>query len=503
MAFLEVEDLTRDYPGVRALSEVSLKLELGRVHILAGENGAGKSTLVKLVTGTENPSGGRILIDGQDAKLNPDLHRFVAYVPQELNLFPHLTVSENLFLPFSRSSQSGRLVNRRQMNRDAQSYLDRFAISAKPGELVRDISVPEQQLLQIARASVNADMKVLILDEPTSSLTSTEIERVLGIIKAFRDQNQAIVFISHKIDEVLAIGDDYTVLRNGSKVADGQIADIDEAGLIRAMSGEDIAASKHFQPDIPNEQSPQVPILEVSGLSGTMFNDVSFALRPGEILGFAGLLGAGRSEVMQTIFGYLKAKSGSVKLNGTPIPLGKTSQSVQSGLLYLSEERKLHGILPQSSLRENIGISILDQISSWTGIDLASERKKVRDVVKAYDIKAAGISQQMSHLSGGNQQKAIIGRAMATRPKVLIFDEPTKGIDVRTKTEIYKIMKRLAEEGVGIILVSSEMDELRKCSNRIITMYSGKVTGCFDSSTTKNETLLGAMFGSEANPDAA
>ena len=503
MAFLEVEDLTRDYPGVRALSEVTLKLELGRVHILAGENGAGKSTLVKLVTGTDTPSAGRILIDGQDAHLNPDLHRYVAYVPQELNLFPHLSVSENLFLPYNRSSLSGRLVNRRQMDIEAQKYLDRFAISAGPGELVRDISVPEKQLLQIARASVNSDMKVLILDEPTSSLTSSEIERVLDIIKAFRDQNHAIVFISHKIDEVLAVGDDYTVLRNGKKVADGQIADIDETGLIKAMSGEELASSKHFQPEIPAGQAELEPILDVAGLSGPMFEDVSFELKRGEILGFAGLLGAGRSEVMQTIFGYLKAKSGDVKLEGSPFALGKTSRSVRSGILYLSEERKLHGILPQLSLRENIGISILDQIASWTGIDLASERIKVRDIVKVYDIKAAGISQQMSHLSGGNQQKAIIGRAMATTPKLIIFDEPTKGIDVRTKSEIYKIMKRLAEEGVGIILVSSEMDELRKCANRIVTMYSGKVTGCFETSTTNNETLLGAMFGSEANSDAA
>ncbi|SDI70833.1 sugar ABC transporter ATP-binding protein [Aliiruegeria lutimaris] len=497
MAFLEVEDLGRDFPGVRALNDVSLKLELGRVHVLAGENGAGKSTLVKLVTGAYRPSRGRILIDGQDVDQHPELHRYVAYVPQELNLFPNLSVAENLFLPYDRAKLGGATVNRREIERAAQEYLDRYAITAAPRDLVRDISVPEQQLLQIARASTNHDMKVLFLDEPTSSLTSTEIERVMTVIRGFRDSDHAIVFISHKIEEVLEIGDEYTVLRNGEKVADGLIAKIDEPGLIRAMSGAEIAIDQRFRPDPPPEGAPEEVILDVQGLSGHGFENVSFRLKRGEILGFAGLLGAGRSEVMQSIFGYMKATAGTVALNGKDFPLGDTSRSVKAGLLYLSEERKLHGILPQLSVRENIGISILDQITGRLGISRRQERSRVHDIIKAYDIKVASMSQQISNLSGGNQQKTIIGRAMATEPVVLIFDEPTKGIDVRTKAEIYRIMKSLAERGVGILLVSSEMEELRKCANRIVAMYSGRITGSFDTATTSNETLVGAMFGSE------
>ncbi len=503
MAFLEVEGLGRDFPGVRALHDVDLKLELGRVHILAGENGAGKSTLVKLVTGAYAPSRGRILIDGQDVASNPGLHRYVAYVPQELNLFPNISVAENLFLPYDRKKLGGLTVNRGKLERAAQEYLDRYAITASPRDLVRDVSVPDRQLLQIARASTNKDMKVLFLDEPTSSLTSAEIERVMNVVRGFRDSGHAIVFISHKIEEVLAIGDDYTVLRNGQKVADGLISEIDEQGLIRAMSGAEIAIDQRFRPDPRPEGAPEEVILSADGLTGTGFEDVSFELKRGEILGFAGLLGAGRSELMQTIFGYMKAMSGSVTLKGKPFPLGQTSRSVKAGLLYLSEERKQHGILPQLSVRENVGISILDQITGKLGISRRQERNRVAEVIKAYDIKVAGMSQQISNLSGGNQQKVIIGRSMATAPTVLIFDEPTKGIDVRTKAEIYRIMKRLAEEGVGIILVSSEMEELRRCANRIIAMYSGRVTGTFDTATTSNETLVGALFGSETNTDAA
>jgi ribose transport system ATP-binding protein len=346
-------------------------------------------------------------------------------------------------------------------------------------------------------------MKVLILDEPTSSLTTTEVERVFNVVKSFRDTGHAIVFISHKMGEVLEIGDDFTVLRNGEKVADGRIADITERDLIRAMSGSELSFEEHFRPTLPAEPPPGPPILEVHGLSGHRFHDMSFELHHGEILGFAGLLGAGRSEVMQTIFGYLKAKAGTVRLRGEPHPLGDTNYSVNHGLIYLSEERKLHGILPQLSVRENIGISILKQTLTRLGISSRRERRLVEGIIAAYDIKTASMDKKISFLSGGNQQKAIIGRAMATSPSLLIFDEPTKGIDVRTKAEIYKIMKRLAESGVGIILISSEMDELRKCANRIVTMYAGRQTGVFDNATTSNETLIGAIFGSGSHSNAA
>ncbi|MEW9307257.1 sugar ABC transporter ATP-binding protein [Labrys neptuniae] len=499
MAYLETTGLGRDFPGVTALNGVDLKVELGRTHILAGENGAGKSTLVKILTGTEHPSRGTIRIDGRDPTEEPSLYRNIAYVPQELTLFPQMSVAENLFMPLNRTGHGGMLFNRRALMAEAQAYLDRFGIEARPQDLVANISVSDQQLLQIARASTNKNMKVLILDEPTSALTGVEVERVFKVMRGFLDRNHAIIFISHKMDEVFAIGDDYTVLRNGEKIESGQIADISEPDLIRAMSGRHVALDEHFHP----AGNATDTIMEVRGLTGPRFSDISFDLRRGEILGFAGLVGAGRSEIMQTIFGYRKATAGKVMVAGKDWQLNDTSRSVEAGMLYLSEERKLHGIFPQLSLRENIGISILSLTVGPLGISQKRERGAVQTIIDEYGIRTAGMGKRISHLSGGNQQKAIIGRALATRPQILIFDEPTKGIDIRTKTEIYRIMKRLAEEGVGVILISSEIAELRKCASRIITMHNGRLTGQYVTADTATETLVGAIFGTEMNADVA
>ncbi|OBZ94773.1 sugar ABC transporter ATP-binding protein [Pararhizobium polonicum] len=498
MAYLETRGLGRDFPGVIALNDVDLTIELGRTHIFAGENGAGKSTLVKILTGTDRQTRGQVLIDGRDPTEDPALYRNVAYVPQELTLFQQMTVAENLFMPFDRTGHGGTLFNRRALMEEAQAYLARFGIEARPQDLVAHISVSDQQLLQIARASTNEHMKVLILDEPTSALTRVDVDRVFKVIRGFLDRDHAVVFISHKMDEVFEIGDDYTVLRNGEKVESGKVSDIAEADLIRAMSGRHLAMEDHFRP----ETSVTDTIMQVNGLSGARFKDVSFDLRRGEILGFAGLVGAGRSEVMQTIFGYLKASGGTVSVEGKGWPLNDTSRSVTGGMLYLSEERKHHGIFPMLSLRENIGISILSLTVGPLGISDRRERAGVQKIIDDYGIRTAGMGKRISHLSGGNQQKAIIGRAMANRPRVLIFDEPTKGIDIRTKAEIYRIMKELAEDGVGVILVSSEINELRKCASRIITMHNGRITGEFDTAATDTEILVGAIFGTEAKADA-
>ncbi|MFS8049212.1 sugar ABC transporter ATP-binding protein [Rhizobium sp. BR 314] len=498
MAYLEIKGLGRDFPGVVALNNVDLTIELGRTHILAGENGAGKSTLVKILTGTDRPSRGQVMIDGHDPAVDPAIFRSVAYVPQELTLFPKMTVAENLFMPFDRTGHGGALFNRRVLMEEAQAYLDRFGIEARPSELVAHISVSDQQLLQIARASTNREMKVLILDEPTSALTGVEVDRVFKVIRGFLDRNHAVVFISHKMDEVFEIGDDYTVLRNGEKVDSGRVSDITEADLIRAMSGRHLAMDDHFRPEAPADDI----IMKVEGLSGARFQDVSFDLCRGEILGFAGLVGAGRSEVMQSIFGYLKTSGGKVTVEGMDWTLNDTWRSVTGGMLYLSEERKHHGIFPMLSLRENIGISLFKETLGTLGINKSKELNAVQKIVDDLGIRTSGMGKRISHLSGGNQQKAIIGRAMATRPRILIFDEPTKGIDIRAKAEIYRIMKELAQDGVGVILVSSEINELRRCASRIITMHTGRVTGEFNTETTDTEVLVGAIFGTEARADA-
>ncbi len=496
MPFLEVRGIRKEFPGVVALDRVSLSIELGRVHVLAGENGAGKSTLVKILTGVDRPDAGEVLIGGRNAVEEPALFDDIGYVPQELNLFPHMTVAENLFMPFSKSGVAGAFLDAAALDREAQRYIDRFKIEARPRQLVKDIAVSDQQLLQIARAFTHRRLKVLILDEPTSALTDREVQRLFGIVRELRDTDHAVVFISHKLEELYALGDDVTVLRNGEEVGEGKLSEVSEAELIRMMSGKELKLDAVFRPSRP----PGRLILEVEGLSGARFTDVSFTLREGEILGFAGLVGAGRSEVMQTLFGYLKPRAGRVRLDGEPWKLADTSHAVRHGMLYLSESRKEHGILPMLSVRENIAISVLGDTVRAGFISDARESDIVSRVVATYQIKTSSLAKKIMFLSGGNQQKAIIGRAMACRPKVLIFDEPTKGIDVGTKIDIYAIMQGLAEKGVGIILVSSEMNEIFKCASRIVTMYHGRVNGEFVAEATGQHDILGAIIGARGAP---
>ncbi len=492
MAFLEVYGIRKSFPGVVALDNIDLEIELGTVHVFAGENGAGKSTLIRALTGIMPVDYGSIYIDGRDAIADRNVFDLVAYVPQELNLFPHMSVAENLFMPFTKSGWGGPVLPVDSINRAAREYLARFDIRARPYEPVGSIAVSDQQLLQIARAATRKNFKVLILDEPTTSLTNKEIKRLFRIIRQLRDDGKAIVFVSHKMDEIFDIGTKVTVLRNGRSVGHRAMNDVTQTELIRMMSGDEVRLDQTFQPDCPLGE----PIVEVEHLSGRGFNDVSFTLRRGEILGFAGLIGAGRSQLMQAMFGFTKPTRGRVLVKGKPIRLGSTSAAVAAGMLYLSEERKLHGILPTLSLRENIGISVLDQTCRGGMISARSERCVVGRVISDYNIKTSSPEKKIMFLSGGNQQKAIIGRAMARRPQVLIFDEPTRGIDVRNKFEIYKIMKRLAEEGIGIILISSELAELKRCASRIVTMYSGTVRGEFDTAATDTNQLVGAIIGS-------
>ena len=494
MAFLETSGIVRRFPGVVALNNVSLSIELGQVHILAGENGAGKSTLVKILTGTYQPSEGSIRIDGGDPRARPGLFDYIAYVPQELSLFEHMSVAENLFMPFEKSGMAGARIDYERLNRAAMEYIDRFEINARPEQLVKNIPVADQQLVQIARASTNKKFKVIILDEPTSSLTSKETERLFGIIRQLRDTGHAVVFISHKMDEIFELGDVVTVLRNGEYVDTCAMKDIDQHELIKMMSGEEIAIDQLYQPTLAAGEV----LLTVNNLTGHRFRDVTFSLYQNEILGFAGLVGAGRSEVMQTLFGFLPAKSGSATVGGKPWKLGDTSYSTSNGVVYLSEERRMHGILPQLSVRENAGIAILRQLANKLGvISSDKEKQSVGQMIETYAVKTASLEKKIIFLSGGNQQKVIIGRAMMGKPRILIFDEPTKGIDVKTKAEIYRLMKQLAEEGVGIILVSSDMEELRKCASRIITMYHGSINGEYRTVETTNQQLVTAILGSE------
>jgi ribose transport system ATP-binding protein len=492
MPIVEARNVVKEFFGVRALDSVSLGIEQGKIHCIIGENGAGKSTLIKILTGIYRLDGGQIFIKGADVSVAEDKKLFdtIAYVPQEINLFGEMSVAENLFFPFEKSFNGKHIINKAEMERQALPWLERFRISAKPGDLVKDIPVSDKQLLQIARAMVDEKAEVLLLDEPTTSLATKEIERLFSVINGLKEKNKAIVFISHKLEEIFTIGDEITVLRNGAKVAASPISGVDIPWVIAQMAGRKISQVENYR----SEKVSGDVLMEVKELTGARFSDVSFTLRKGEILGFSGLIGSGRTEIMQAIFGHIPVWSGSVIVDGKPWKLGSTVYSVKNGFIYLPEERKQQGILPKMGVMHNISIPLLRRIARGITVPAKKEKETAEEVIKTYNIKVSSLRQFIQYLSGGNQQKVIIGRSMFAHPKILVFDEPTKGVDVGSKIEIYKLMKKFAEENqMGIILISSEMEEVLKCANRVVVMYSGEKAGEFDAPVDKTAALNAVM----------
>ena len=497
MVVLEARGITKNFPGVKALDQVDLALRKGKIHCVVGENGAGKSTLVKILTGIYKSDQGSLFTGGKE--LDPHskhLASNVAYVPQELNLFSHMTVAENLFLPFDQGHTSF-IVNNKKIEEATVPFLKKLDMTVSASDVVAEIPISEQQLLQVARAIARQNFDVLILDEPTTSLTKQETGRLFNILKGLRDEGKAIVFISHKLDEIFDLGDELTVLRNGKMVGFSQIKDVNPAWVIQKMSGEEIDVDRIYRPK--KNENAEV-ILQVKNLSGARFNDISFDVKKGEILGFAGLVGSGRSEIMQTIFGYLPEKGGSVSFSGQKWKFRDTAAAIKKGLIYLTEERKTHGILPFLNVKENVCVMLTDKVSAKGILKHNADTKISNKVIKEYNIKANSCEVMIINLSGGNQQKVLIGRTMEAAPKLIIFDEPTKGIDVKTKEEIYAMLKKLAEEdGLAIILISSELEELLKCSSRIITIYNGQKQEEFEGNAIQPKTILSSIIGIKEN----
>ncbi len=490
MNILEAKNITKQFPGVLALDSVDITFKKGEIHCIIGENGAGKSTLIKCLTGVYTAENGQILINGTDTKKNRSMFEKIAYVPQEIDLFGHMSVAENIFMPFEKSGFNG-VVNQKLLQQNAIPLLKKFKLDVNPDDLIKDISVSAQQLIQSIRAIAHEDYEVLILDEPTTSLTTEDAKILFDFIREIKNQNKSVIFISHKLEEIFELGDVITIFKNGQKVAYSDLNDATIPWIITKMTGRNVDQEKMFY----SENISDEVLLEVDNLTGADFTNISFKLNKGEILGFSGLVGSGRTELMQAIFGYLPVYSGSIKLEGKEHKTGDTNYSVSNGFFYLPEDRKAQGILPMLSIRENISASNLDRLKNGLFISSKKEKESAEDVINTYDIKTPDSEKAIKFLSGGNQQKVIIGRSMICNPKVLVFDEPTKGIDVGTKAEIYRLMKELAEEkGIGIILISSEMDEVKKCSNRIIALYGGKKYGEFPCTATKEE-LLNAIIG--------
>ena len=488
-ALLEMRNITKEFPGVKALDGVSLTVRPGTVHALMGENGAGKSTLMKCLFGIYAKDEGTIVLDGKEVDFKNSkeaLESGVAMVHQELNQALTRSVMDNLWLG-RYPKVAGIMVSEGIMRGHTGEIFDELDIRVDPKAIMSTLPVSQRQMVEIAKA-VSYNAKVIVFDEPTSSLTEAEVEHLFRIINMLREQGCGIIYISHKMDEILRISDEVTIMRDGKWVATRRAADLTIEEIIRLMVGRELTNRFPSKDNVPGEV-----ILEVEHLAGryTRLKDASFQLRRGEVLGIAGLDGSGRTEVLENLFGAMTKASGSIRLHGKAIRNRTPQESIKNGFALLTEERRATGIFGIRDIRENTVISNLR--SYLMGGICLSERKMRQDTdwaIQAMHIKTPGQSTQIRSLSGGNQQKVIIGRWLLTKPEVLLLDEPTRGIDVGAKYEIYQMILDLAREGKGVIMVSSEMPELLGICDRILVMSGGLLAGEVDARTTSQEEIL-------------
>ena len=470
--------ITKRFPGVRALNGVSLELYPGEVTALIGENGAGKSTLVKILTGIYQPDAGTIAVKGEPVSL-PSAHaafaRGITAIHQETVLFDELTVAENIFLGHAPRTRFG-MIDWRRMRREAAELLGDLAPDLHPDMKLKELGIAKKHLVGIARAlSIHAD--VIIMDEPTAALSQKEIEDLYVLVEMLKEEGHAILFISHKFDEIYRIADRFTVFRDGEMVGKGLIKDTPQNEIVRMMVGR---AVDQIFPKTRAEIG--APVLEVSGLSHpTEFADIGFTVRRGEILGFYGLVGAGRTEVMQALFGITRTRAGTIAVEGEPVALRSPADAIEAGIVYVPEERGKQGVVLGLPIVQNVTLPSLGRISTRRGfLRLAQEFALARTYVERLDLRAASLSQDVGTLSGGNQQKVVIGKWLATQPKVIILDEPTKGIDIGSKAAVHGFMAELVAQGLAVIMVSSELPEILGMADRIVVMRAGRIAGVLD-----------------------
>lgn len=468
---------------MQALKGVDFALDAGEIHALIGENGAGKSTLIKIVTGALTADSGTLRVDGQPVpRNNPRIARGlgIAAIYQQPSLFPHLSVAENIALSLESGSR-WRIVDWKARRARARELLERAGASIDPDRLVAMLSMPEQQIVEIAKA-IGAQARILIMDEPTASLTSLEVERLFRVIALLRDQGAGIIYISHRLDEIFAIADRITVLRDGEAVGTFRKEDVDRERLIHLMVGRELSAV------YPKRTAPLGDIVLQLG---------QMHVRSGEILGLAGLIGSGRTQLAETIFGLTPAQSGQLFLRGEPVRISSPAQAIELGIAYLPEDRRRHGVVLEMTTPENISLASLSKVSHGGLIDDAAERELARRYMDKLRIKAAGVDTETAALSGGNQQKVALARWLATNPSVLILDEPTQGVDVGSKAEIHKLMIDLAERGMAIIMISSELPEVLGMSDRIAVMHAGAIRGTLTREEATPRKILALALGSE------
>jgi rhamnose transport system ATP-binding protein len=478
---------------VHALAGVSFDLRPGEVHALVGENGAGKSTLIKVMTGAVHPDSGALVVAGHTvAHMRPaTAHALgIAAIYQQPSLFPHLTVAENI--AFGREPVTPfRRVDWDRRRREAGELLGRVGADLDPDRLVEQLSMPEQQLIEIAKA-VGRDARILIMDEPTASLSEREVERLFQVVVRLRSEGVGIIYISHRLEEILAIADRVTVLRDGQSVGTYPREGLLRSTLINVMIGRDLSAI--FPKRAVAMGEPALELRHISCRAGGI-RDVSLSVRSGEILGLAGLVGSGRTELARTIFGLTPADSGELVVHGRAVRVESPAHAIRAGIGYLPEDRRRHGVVPEMAVAQNVTMASLKRIAPAGLIDRARERQCAGRFVEQLRIKTPSVSAAVESLSGGNQQKVAVARWLATEPKVLILDEPTQGVDVGSKSEIHELMQEMAERGLAVLMISSELPEILGMSDRIAVMHGGTIAGVLSREEATQDRLMNMALG--------
>jgi ABC-type sugar transport system ATPase subunit len=494
---LRMTGIDKSFPGVHALDQVEITVHRGECVALIGENGAGKSTLMKILSGVYQPDGGEIVLDGQTVTLHSPRQAQelgISIIYQEFNLMPNLTVAENVFI--GREPNSGGFVNRGKMEADTRALLDTLGVNLDPRAVVRDLSVAEQQMVEIAKAlSFNAQL--VIMDEPTSALTDREVENLIQIVKTLKARGLGVIFITHRLDEIFHMCDWVTVLRDGRNAGEIPIARATSEAIVRMMVGRNL--DNLYVKELPEYDRQAPPVLEVRGLSRTgtvtdasqiVLHEVSFAVRAGEIVGLAGLVGSGRTEVARSIFGADHFDRGEILIEGQTVTITSPRDAIRRGIGLVPEDRKQQGLVLGLAVRENITLPSLGGLVRLGFVQLGEEQEVARRFVDALRIRTPSLEQKVVNLSGGNQQKVVIAKWLALRPKVLILDEPTRGVDVGAKAEVHHLIAELAAQGVAVLMISSELPEILGMSDRILVMREGRIVADVDRDGATQESIM-------------
>lgn len=485
---LEMKGISKSFPGVKVLEQVDFTLHRGEVHALMGENGAGKSTLMKILGGIYSKDSGSTTINGNvydiaSPSMAQDLG--IVIIHQELNMVPHLTVMENIFLGREFTYGKSKLINWRRMRQESHRYLSQLGLNIDPGTLVNELSVGQQQMVEIAKA-LSMKAEILVLDEPTAALTDREIEALFLVIASLKEKGVGMIYISHRMEEIFRICDQVTVMRDGHYIGTEYIANTTMDHLVKMMVGREI-----------KDRFPKVKVtlgeekLTVNGLTQKgKLHDISLSVRAGEIVGIAGLMGAGRTELAKALFGVTPIDRGTISINGKPVSIHKPIDAIHAGIGLITEDRKDEGLLLPLSVNDNLALPNLKILSSFGFMNRSKERELSDSMIKKLLIKTPNSEQKVGSLSGGNQQKVVIGKWLATNPQVLILDEPTRGVDIGAKKEIYDLMNELVSQGVAILMISSELPEVLGMSDRILVMHEGKISGEFTQEEANQEKIM-------------